>query len=53
MEINYQQIINQFAQIIAICLPMGLTLGLCEKMVQFILDAALDRLGTRGRKIDV
>lgn len=53
MSINYQQIINQFAEIIGICLPMGLTLGLCEKMVQFVLDAALDRLGRKERRIDV
>lgn len=53
MTIDYQQIINQFAQIIGVCLPMGLTLGLCEKMVTFVLDAALDRLSNRRRNIDV
>lgn len=53
MEIDYQTIINQFGQIIGICLPMGLTLGLCEKMVTFVLDAALDRLSNRRRNIDV
>lgn len=54
MEIDYQTIINQFAQIISVCLPLGLTLGLCEKMVIFFLDAALDRLGKkRSSGIDV
>lgn len=54
MELNYQNLINQFAQIISVCLPLGLTLGLCEKMVIFVMDAALDRLGKkRGGGIDV
>lgn len=54
MQLDYQTLINQFAQIINICLPLGLTLGLCEKMVIFVMDAALDRLGKkRSSGIDV
>ena len=50
---DYQAVINQFAEILGIVLPMGLTLGFCEKMVSFVLDAALDRLSNRRRNIDV
>lgn len=50
---DYQEVINQFAEILAIVVPMGLTLGFCEKMVGFVMDAALDRLSNRRRNIDV
>lgn len=41
MGIDYQTIIDQLGDIIEIVTPLALTLGLCQWVVRFILNAFL------------
>lgn len=41
---DYQVIFNQIGQIIQLVLPVGIGLGLAERLVSFALDAMLDRV---------
>lgn len=41
---DYQEIFNQIGEIIRLALPVGIGLGLAERLVSFCLDAMLDRI---------
>ena len=41
---DYQSIFEQIGQIIELTLPIGIGLGLAERLVSFALDAMLDRI---------
>lgn len=41
---DYQEIFEQIGNIIELTLPVGIGLGLAERLVSFALDAMLDRI---------
>lgn len=41
---DYQEIFDQIGLIIQYALPIGIGLGLAERLVSFCLDAMLDRI---------
>lgn len=41
---DYQTIFEQIGRIIELALPIGIGLGLAERIVSFCLDAMLDRI---------
>lgn len=41
---DYQTIFEQIGEIIQYTLPIGIGLGLAERLVSFALDAMLDRI---------
>lgn len=46
---DYQTIFEQIGEIIQYALPVGIGLGLAERLVSFCLDAMLDRIRKRER----
>lgn len=49
MTIDYQSIYDQVGVIIQLSLPIGITMGIIERLVSFALDAMLDRIRRRER----
>lgn len=49
MTIDYQSIYDQIGTIIQLSLPIGITMGIIERLVSFALDAMLDRIRRRER----
>ena len=49
MQLNYASIIEQIANCIELALPIGIVIGLVERVINMVLDAALDRHGRRER----
>lgn len=46
---DYQTIFESIGEIIELSLPIGIGLGLAERLVSFCLDAMLDRIRRRER----
>lgn len=44
MEIDYQGIYEQIGTIIQLSLPIGIKIGIIERLVSLCLDAMLDRI---------
>lgn len=44
MEIDYQGIYDQIGTILTLSLPIGITIGIIERLVSLTLDAMLDRV---------
>lgn len=42
---DYQQLINQIAEIISYCLPIGILIGLIERLCSLVIRAATGRSG--------
>lgn len=42
-NINYQDVINLYAELLALAMPIGLIWALLEKLVIMFYDAATDR----------
>lgn len=40
MDLDYQPILNQIGQIVQLVLPLGITIGLIERLVNWILRCA-------------
>lgn len=45
MQLDYQLILDQFGDIVQMVLPLAITLGLCQWVVRFVLNAFLGRYG--------
>lgn len=43
MELDYQNIIDQIADIIQYCLPIGILIGLIERLMRMVIRAATGR----------
>lgn len=41
---DYQSIFESIGEMIKLALPVGIGLGLAERLVSFVLDAMLDRI---------
>lgn len=46
---DYEEIFTQIGQCIQYTLPIGIAWGLCERLVSFVLDVALDRVRKNER----
>lgn len=44
MTINYQDIFDTLGQILQLALPVGVYIGIVERLVSLALDAMLDRV---------
>lgn len=40
---DYQQLINQIAEIVQYCLPLGILIGLIERLCSLVIRAATGR----------
>lgn len=45
MDLNYQQLINQIGEIVQYCLPIGILIGLIERLCNIVIKAATGRSG--------
>lgn len=43
MQLDYQNIINLLGEIIQYCLPLGILIGLIERLMRMIIRAATGR----------
>lgn len=43
MQINYQQAVDMYVQMLAVAMPLGLIWALLEKLVVMFYDAVCDR----------
>lgn len=43
MELDYQSLIDQIGQIVAYCMPLGILIGLIERLMRMIIRAATGR----------
>lgn len=42
---DYQQLINQIGEIVSYCLPIGILIGLIERLCSLVISAATGRSG--------
>lgn len=43
MIIDYQVVVNLFCCIIAVCVPLGITMLLCEKVIDIFISSVIGK----------
>lgn len=49
MEIDYESVYEVLGDCIRLALPIGVTMGVIERLISLVLDAALDRVRRKER----